>query len=665
METVKKSNLGLIKTVFNSNTDNVQHYEIINNLFNTNANYLEFSKPIIQTSKGYVLWKANKPGPYFKYSELKDPKQKLYLNQMVQKALRDVSQKLVSFNQDEDFLNKIIEIPSEDAIFYTKNDGKISVVLTEWGFTKDEFVKSQGILKKVFPLGLQSFILKFKSKKGEFLEGINCNVSTYNSTFQGVSDIRGFVSLNDLDKGEDIIVSSTDDSFNEVKITIGENEEYTIIVNREVKLSFNVIDLNNIPVENISFALVSNTLGKEIFTTDNLGKFTLDHIENDDVFKVFDSEEKELLSETIPNIDKEYTLTYNKPLEDIIEQPLEEKIKGEAQVDDILEVKNTKDNEIVIELLNWRKKPIKNHSLSFYGTNKGKENFVTNDKGQFYIDNLGIGKEYSIFMKFKKADWKKDFVHKKENNKYSFIVKNRKILWWWIPFFLLFFFLLSLIPTEVKHHYTVYDNDTNDTLENASINSSVPSVYQTSSLEGMTDNKGKIDVDYGRLPIYKQIFYKPSTTINVTKNDYENLNTKVSLAFFKTNKSDIYLNSIKRDTVVIVEPIVEPAEPIELCDGGGDADSSGGNSIKEFDLKKINSSFIFEYYTGGIHPDIINIYNCSREEISLNNPIWSFNSTTSKDGESAIINYSEKIITIEVIGGGNTESVWEYFVNCP
>jgi protein involved in polysaccharide export with SLBB domain len=68
----------------------------------------------------------------------------IYLNKDAKKV-NELSKDIIY----QEFLDNIIEIPSEDAIFLTKDSSNnINVVLTEWGYTKDEYLKSEGVLKK-------------------------------------------------------------------------------------------------------------------------------------------------------------------------------------------------------------------------------------------------------------------------------------------------------------------------------------------------------------------------------------------------------------------------------------------------------------------------------------------------------------------------------------
>ncbi len=231
------------------------------------------------------------------------------------------------------------------------------------------------------------------------------------------------------------------------------------------------------------------------------------------------------------------------------------------------------------------------------GEENGRKDYKTNSKGQFHLNSLVNNKEYSIFMEFKKSDWKQDFTHSNSNNKYTFTVKKRKFLWWWIPVIIGFFLLLSLIPTEVNHDFTVYDNQTKMPIAECQISNF--SGYQSQALNNFTDLKGELKIGYGKRTIYNQIFNGFNTSFSATKNGYVSVvNSTLAISFFKTNRSKVYLDPfrvdttykiedpIKIDTTYLIEDpikidttylIEDPLEkPISECNSGGDADDSGG-----------------------------------------------------------------------------------------
>ena len=93
-------------------------------------------------------------------------------------------------------------------------------------------------------------------------------------------------------------------------------------------------------------------------------------------------------------------------------------------------------------------------------------------------------------------------------------------------------------------------------------------------------------------------------------------------------------------------------------------ENAGGNSVQEFNMGKKRGSFVLKYDTGDQIADIVRVYDCIKSEISPSKIIWQINEAS--DGlKSVDIPFNNSIITVEVIGGGNIDSIWEYFVECP
>lgn len=543
MNTVRESNLGNIKSVFNDNSSNAHYYKIIRNTFGDILHNLEFTKPIIQVNQGIIVWQSSFGAPYHKYTSL-NPEQKQHIDRLIQDSINEMSI-ILGKNNNKSFLEDIIEIPSEEAIYYTKDiGGNIKVILTEWGYVKDEHIRREGVLKKIFESPQKSFIIKFQSNTGELLGNINSVISTQNFTQNFISNNEGLVKLNNLNKSDIITINSPDNNFKEVQFQVNNTETHTIIVERTFNLTIEVVNTKNTPVIYTSFSFDSDQFSSINFQTDQNGLYTLQLPEKEGYFQIFSIENDELLSERLPKQDEKYTIIYEpKPLK--LENstfPIEEDI-------------SLTQNYIELEFLNWRRKPISNKDINLYGKN-GKTTHTTNSEGIVQIDGLISNIEYSVFMKFKGSDWKKDFVHNNEL-KHTFIVKMKRFLWWWIPF-ILFFLLLLLIPTTVKHEYTVLDKTTKQPIQLASVSSSEPSIIKTLDINNKTDSLGKLSIAYGKTPLYKQIFNKPNTNIIVSKAGYESLDTIVPLGYFKTRESTVYLNK-KNDQIKVGK------DPIPSC----------------------------------------------------------------------------------------------------
>ncbi|WP_420574595.1 hypothetical protein [Kordia sp.] len=635
MNTVKESNLGNIKSVFNDNSSNAHYYKIIRKTFGDIIQDLEFAKPIIQVNQGIIIWQSTHNGPYLSYTSL-TIQQKQHIDQLIQDSFNEMAVVLGKKN-DKNFLDDIIEIPSEESIFYTKDaNNTIKVILTEWGYIKDEHIRHEGVLKKIFSQTLKSFIIKFQSSTGELLEGINAKISTQNFNQNYTSNAQGVVKLNNLNKSDTIHISSPDDNFQEAQFNVNTTESYTIIVERNFNLTFEVIDSLNNPAGNTNFSFVSDQFPSRNFQTDGLGFYNLKLPEKEGCFQIFSPENNELLSGKLHNHDEKYTIVYDPPREELEPIIIPEKQEEIPQ------------NYIELEFLNWRRKPIKNQTISLYGKN-GKTAYTTDSNGIVTIDSLHSDIEYSVFMKYKGTDWKKDFIHRNEK-RHVFIVKMKRFLWWWIPF-ILFFLLLLLIPTRVTHEYLVLDKTTKQPIQSASIDSSEPLAFRTQNSGNVTDSLGKLAIDYGKTPLYKQIFKKPNTDISVLKSGYESLQTKVPLGYFKTTESIVYLNKIPPPS-----PIPDPPEEKIILPCGGTNYDDTGNQIKYFDLGKSNSNFLFEYYND-TYLDIITVH-CEDGTV-----LFTVDTTTDTANfqDSKIIFAPCQFIYVMVNGTTN----WGIRVNCP
>ncbi len=640
MNIVNESNLGKVKSVFNDNESNAHYYKIINKAFKDRMKSFEFAKPIIQVNKGTIVWQSFSDGPFINYSSL-NREEKKTIDTIIQRAFSEMEIVLKDMN-DKEFLNNIIEIPDESSIFITNDRNNNSkIILTEWGYTKDEYVKSEGVLKKILSTSMKSFILKFKSYNNQPLEGINVRIVSEDLNYEGSSNMNGFIKLNNLKKGDTLDIRSVDDDFKGLHLKITDIEEHSIIVERNHLLTFTVVDSMDAPVINRYFTFSSALYKGKKFKTDSDGNFRVSHREIDGTIQIYSPENETLFVDKMPTNDQTYTILYNPPIEDI-------------QINTNEDLLNDADDNIELEFLNWRRKPISNQEINIYGSN-GKTSYTTNKDGIVGLETLNKGIEYAIFMNFKGSNWKRDFTHT-DKEKYTFIVKRKRFLWLWLPF-MIFFLLLLLIPLEIEHHYTVLDKNTKQPINAVAISTSNKEIYKTMNHNYTTDSLGKVSIPYGKSPLYKQIFNKPSTEVNAHKYGYDKLQASISLAYFKTQKSIIYLD--KWTTVPSNENV-----DFSTCDSEGDAHKAGGNSIKEFDLKQDSGSFTFMYYTGEVHADLINIYNCSKSEKSKKNLIWSINEA-SIIKKYVPINFSSRIITVEVIGGGNIKSVWSYYVECP
>ncbi len=138
-----------------------------------------------------------------------------------------------------------------------------------------------------------------------------------------------------------------------------------------------------------------------------------------------------------------------------------------------------------------------------------------------------------------------------------------------------------------------------------------------------------------------------STHSGYLDNDYQ-IKNKNALALSQEQKE-------QRDIIMKLKP----------CEGGGIAQDDvkiekGKFSLVEYDMKKKLGDFIFDYNTN-LEPDLIEVFDSRKDDISSSNIIFSYNRATGYSTESVKLHFTNRIITVKVT---SNSSVWNYKVNC-
>ena len=637
MNNVKTSNLGNLKSVFSTPDLNKHYYKIIARNIEGNA-ALEFCKPVFNNRTGVIDWYSTQQGNYTNYDSLAaSEKQKVDL--AIQKELNSLAKQLGGQAGSDDSFENFFEIPSTESILVADN-GKI--LLTEWGFISDGQIKGYSVLKKIVDNTKRSLILHFKDEYEEDVTGLECDAVINGSLSSQVTDEKGFIKLNNLEHSTTVQIKSPSNRFVDHTINVDETGYKLIYINENTRLSFTFIDSDGDVLPEMIFQFICNGNMQRLMT-DMDGSYELKIPPQTGSFQIATKHSENLLNEPIPIVDRHYSIVIG-----------DEKRTAPSD-SDFLEEESLEETIVVLEFLNWRKKAIKNQKLELFNYPNIKD-FTTNENGQVHLKHLTKDKEYSIFMRYKGTDWRRDFVHKIEE-RHTFVVKQKRFLLIWLPLLLALLGLATLIPTSVDHDYYVFDKNTLQPLAGALLESSASGKTITiASVVDGTDSTGHVYKFYSEASIYDQIFNKQITPIAVTLQGYESIESTIPQGFFDTDTSNIYLSKLR----------MQPPKslPRVTCNNAGDADDAGANVVQEFNLGQNSGDFVFQYYTGNMIPDIINIYDTTQENIFISAPIWSFNDITPYTQEVTLY-FTNQIITVEVIGGNNKESLWAFEVSCP
>lgn len=109
----------------------------------------------------------------------------------------------------------------------------------------------------------------------------------------------------------------------------------------------------------------------------------------------------------------------------------------------------------------------------------------------------------------------------------------------------------------------------------------------------------------------------------------------------------------KRDIEMHLEPCVETTEK---------SAEKGKGVLAEYDMKVNGGSFVFEYFTD-VEPDIIEVFDARKDEISPANRIFYYNEASGRNKvKKEIIKFKGRVITVKVTSNSLN---WSYKVNCP
>lgn len=425
MRVIYTSNLANIKTVFNSDSDNEQYYRRLRAVECHKFDNVELARPIIR--KASIIWKSETNLELKPFTDLSEDYQ-ISLSFKLQEFFELFKNKISSFkNIPPNFAEQVIQIPNRNSLLVNEENNYI--VIINWGYLEDSFDRKEGVISQMFSEKPRSSILiKALNKKSNPIVGANIKIDSSTVREFNTTDDSGYARFGVLEQGDKFSVyesKSTEDVY--IKdFTCDNRSEYTVVLEREVRIGLQFKDTNGAPYPNEAYLLQTNQFGQKTIKTNQNGEyfFTLNVAE--DQFNVFDDASNKLLSKEIPDNDKVYEI--------IIENEVVEVV---PPVQPIVEDEN---NYTTFKVLNSFNRPIKNLELNFTDSEGVNYNGRTDSNGELSINNLTQENLTYSFTRYKRL-WKQDINISKGN---YHIIKVRSIFpwFWWILIALLLALLL-------------------------------------------------------------------------------------------------------------------------------------------------------------------------------------------------------------------------------
>lgn len=431
MKEVGITKLAEIKTVFNSNSDNVYYYELLNRNNSHIINNVELAKPIIRQSNSTIIWKSEFKGELKPFNELSDDSQASV--SVILKSFFDAfEQKINSFRSaPASFAKKVIEIPNKDSIFLNlEND---HIVITNWGFLEDSPTRKEGVIEKLFDKERNSILVKLVNQKGNPISNIKLRLESKLEREFSLSDSNGFARFGTLMNGERFSIFE-DNGFDQNELAsfiCDERIEYEVVKNQIIDIGLTLKNSNVEVLPNEEITIFSKELGKQTFFTNHLGKVFFSHSVVLDNFKVYDNRGKQIFINEIPDENTHYEII----LRDEIKL-VEEEVIESANEEEIIEKNN--ENPKIIRFENYFGKPIKHFKVCFWENIDDLTYYETDENGEIL---LGTDKRNILNYSFHK--FKKRWDSKLDLSLADYHIIKIKPLFPWLWWFLIL--ILSLL----------------------------------------------------------------------------------------------------------------------------------------------------------------------------------------------------------------------------
>jgi hypothetical protein len=516
MRIVHTSKLSEVKSVFNSEADNVQYYNVLKNSNCIKFYNVELAKPVLRKSKGEVLWQTDSNIEFKQLSSLPE-NQRIKYGKDLEKFFKDFKNKFNKFsNISDDFIKKVMEIPDWNSILV--NETKEYIVIVNWGFLEDKFNRRVGIIETLFPVPDQSILVKLINEKDEPINGQKIILSLLDEERSDYTNTNGYARFGTLTRGKSfnlILSNEGTGSIQSFDFVCDGRKEYTIKAKENVIIKIIAKDNQGKLLENQSFYVSSPLKNNEVFNTKQLGHFKFNHKIVNDFFEIKDLEDKLVFKEKIPNDDATFIINYEENQNDINEP----KTKFIPQLEDKQPLK--------FLFLNTFNKPIKSFNVNFEYQNQAI-NKTTDNNGEIQLD-LNVDKEEKLEFLFNRYNrlWNNSIQLNPERKLY--IIKTKPIFpWlWWLLIFILIILLwycefCNCFCNDKKNNTPVVDNDQKPVKKEEVITSSCD-VETVSGGNGVTktnhvlgDKSGMVELVYDMqdIPDKLEVYYQGELVIS-------------------------------------------------------------------------------------------------------------------------------------------------------
>ena len=332
-------------------------------------------------------------------------------------------------------------------------------------------------------------------------------------------------------------------------------------------------------------------------------------------------------------------------------------------------------SNIEIQVVNRKKEPIKNLKITI-DNGRNTVNLFSDNEGKVFLNDINCSNKLIIKTEYQKKKVEKSFYCQSENEFHQIVLgKRRCFLWLWLLLLLLllaalfWFFILPILqdldkddvivvdtvevidtthiidtvtPQPIEHKglkVIILDKETNKPVENATV--AIEYNGKTETLQ--TNEKGEI--------VFEEV-PEENIEISVIINSTEYTEQQATFMF------------VKEKTFYLSEESIDVSEVVVDC--GGSIKSKGyGSTIRTINVKKSSGRLKIFYQMNSIADELI-VYSGKASEISKDKIIWKTDGYV-KFYKTVNFNFNtpDSLITIQINGGDETKTQWDFKVYCP
>lgn len=178
-------------------------------LFKVPDFFIDFAIPDVNANGGTIKWfyEDNEDCSIISHKDMSGGQRNILESRLINSInlLEKDIENFVKQKQVEALagINKFLEIPDESNIYgvYNSSGSLIKILFTNWATVYDVLNPNFGIVRKIKPKPFLSIAIRIVDKNGKIRENFDVNISYINLSQRFISNDKGMIEIEDIDKG--------------------------------------------------------------------------------------------------------------------------------------------------------------------------------------------------------------------------------------------------------------------------------------------------------------------------------------------------------------------------------------------------------------------------------------------------------------------------------